>query len=188
MADPGQDITLQLQAWAKGDATALDKVTPALYQELRRLAARYLSGERRGHTLQPTALIGEAFLRLIGEETRDWQSRRHFVAIAARCMRQILVEHARARRRQKRSSGQRTVTFDDGLFVKERSADLIALDDALQDLERADPRKAQVVELTYFGGMTQAEIAAWLGVHENTVARDRRLGEAWLRKQIREAS
>jgi RNA polymerase sigma-70 factor, ECF subfamily len=184
MGGPSYELTQQLREWARGNSKALDRVAPALYRELRRLAAHYLRGERPEHTLQPTALIGEAFVRLMKEDARDWQSRGHFVAIAARCMRRILVEHARARRRLKRSTGQKTIAFDDSLFAPERTADLVALDDALRDLAGADPRKAEVVELTYFGGMAQAEIAALLGVHANTVARDLRLGEAWLRRRI----
>jgi RNA polymerase sigma factor (TIGR02999 family) len=160
---------------------------PIVYQDLRRLAAGYLRRERAGHTLQPTALVSEVYLRFVGHEQPDWSGRLDFYAAAARHMRQILVDHARRRRARKRGGGQRAVTLDDALLPVQRPHDLVALDDALEALARFDERKARAVELHYFGGLTQDEAAQVLGVHVNTVARELRLARAWLHREISQA-
>lgn len=157
---------------------------PIVHQELRRLAAGYMRRERGGHTLQPTALVAEAYLRLVGEDHPEWSDRVHFFAAAARHMRQILVDHARRRRARKRGGGERAVTLDEGLLPAQSSDDLVALDDALEALARFDERKARAVELHYFGGLTHEEAGAVLGVHPNTVARELRLARAWLHTQV----
>lgn len=157
---------------------------PIVHRELRRLAAGYMRRERAGHTLQPTALVAEAYLRLVGEDHPEWSDRVHFFAVAARHMRQILVDHARRRRARKRGGGQPGVTLDQDLLPAQGSDDLVALDDALEDLARLDERKARAVELHYFGGLTHEEAGTVLGVHANTVARELRLARAWLHQQI----
>jgi RNA polymerase sigma factor (TIGR02999 family) len=180
---PG-DVTVLLQAWSRGDREAMDRLTPLVYAELRRLAAGYMRRERAGHTLQPTALVHEAYVRMVGLRL-DWQDRAHFFAVAARQMRHILVDHVRKGRAHKRGGGQPVITFDEALFADERSPDLAALDDALDALAAFDADRARAVELRYFGGLTQEEIALVLGVHVNTVARQLRLAEAWLAKEMR---
>ena len=157
---------------------------PIVHQELRRLAAGYMRRERAGHTLQPTALVAEAYLRLVGEDHPEWSDRVHFFAVAARHMRQILVDHARRRSARKRGGGKPGVTLDQDLLPAQGSDDLVALDDALEDLARLDERKARAVELHYFGGLTHEEAGTVLGVHANTVARELRLARAWLHQQI----
>jgi RNA polymerase sigma-70 factor, ECF subfamily len=178
-----EEVTRLLRRWGGGDPAALDQLTPVLYRELRRVAAGHLRRERPGHTLQPTALVHETYLRLIGSDQPEWSDRAHFFAIAARHMRQILVDHARRRNARKRGGGQ-AVTLDEGLPATARPLDVIALDDALEALARLDQRKARILELHYFGGLGQEEIAAVLEVHVNTVARDLRLARAWLRLQL----
>ncbi len=173
-------FTVLLRAWAQGDQSALDRLTPAVYDELRRLAGAYMRRERAGHTLSPTALVSEAFLRLAGDEHPAYEDRVQFFAVAARHMRHILVDHARRRHRDKRGGRDRPVTFDEEMISGERPDELVALDDALEALAAVDERKARAVELHYFGGMGHKEIAAVLAVHENTVARDLRLAQAWL--------
>jgi RNA polymerase sigma factor (TIGR02999 family) len=161
---------------------------PIVYRELRRLAAGYMRRERPSHTLQPTALVAEAYLRLVGEDHRDWSARVEFYAVAARHMRQILVDHARRRRARKRGGGEGALTLDEELLPTRRPVDLVALDDALEALSHFDERKARAVELHYFGGLTHEEAAAVLGVHANTVARELRLARAWLHGQLEEAT
>jgi RNA polymerase sigma factor (TIGR02999 family) len=181
-------VTDLLLACRNGDAAALEKLTPLVYDELHRLASHYLRGERAGHTLQPTALVGEAYLRLVDDAARlDWKGRAHFVAIAACHMRRILVDHARKRSARKRAAGARPVTFDETLFAEERAPDLVALDDALQALLAFDERKARIIELKYFGGLTHEEIAEALGVHANTIAKEVRVAEAWLEAELARA-
>ena len=186
MADEGgsDEVTVLLRRWGDGDAAALEALTPILYRELRRLAAGYMRGERAGHTLQPTALVNEAYLRLVGDGERGWSGRVHFLAIAARHMRQILVDHARRRSAGKRGAGGRADTLDEGVLVHERPEDLVALDDALGALAQVDERKARILEMHYFGGLTQDEVALALDLHPNTVARDLRLARAWLQSQL----
>src|SRR5262245_12193734 len=158
---------------------------PPVYSELRRRARRDLLAERVNHTLQPTALVHEAFLRLIRVEDVDWQDRAHFFAVAAQNMRRILVDSARARRYQKRGGGAVNVTFDEALAVSGRSTDVLALDDALDVLAQQDQRKARVVELRYFGGLTNEEIAAALGISTDTVTRDWQMAKLWLWRELR---
>jgi len=179
-------VTVLLSAWREGDRTALDELMPIIYEELYGLASRYMRGERPGHTLRPTDLVSEAYLRLGGSAPPEWNGRVHFFAVAARNMRQILVDHARKRSAEKRGAGAKPVTFDEQLIAGDRPSELVALDEALVALAALDDRKARAVELHYFGGLSQAEIAEVLDVHVNTVARDLRLAEAWLNRHITE--
>ena len=178
-----------LQAWGQGQDTALEKLLPLVYQELRRIARRYMAGERTGHTLQTTALVNEAYLRLIDSRKVNWQSRAHFFAISAQLMRRILVDHARSRGYQKRGGGAQAVTLDDDLVVSpEKGRDVVALDDALKALAEVDPRKSRVVELRFFGGLSVEETAEVLKVSQDTVLRDWRLAKSWLRREMQRAS
>jgi RNA polymerase sigma factor (TIGR02999 family) len=173
-----------LRAWSDGDTSALERLTPFVYDELHRLARRYMRGERPGHSLQTTALVNEAYMRLVGYERMQWQNRAHFFAVSAQLMRRILVEHAR-RHNLKRGGGVPHVSLDEAAFVGgERAADLVALDDAMNTLAQLDPRKAQVVEMRFFGGLTEDEIAAALDVSAETVRRDWRLARSWLRRKL----
>jgi RNA polymerase sigma factor (TIGR02999 family) len=183
MADEG-GVTVLLQAWAKGDQGALAQLTPAVYGELKRLAAANMRRERPGHTLSPTALVSEAFLRLAGGDV-SFQDRIQFFALAASHMRRILVDHARRRTAGKRGGRDRPVTLNEEICSGERPSELLDLDEALEALAQADPRKARAIEMHYFGGMGQKEIAEALSVHVNTVARDLRLAEAWLNRHLR---
>jgi RNA polymerase sigma factor (TIGR02999 family) len=179
------EVTVLLAEWAKGDAQALERLTPLVYNRLRQLAASYLRKERQGHTLQPTALVHEAYLRLVDQTNPNWQGRAHFYGVAARLMRQILVDHARQRRAVKRVGGVR-VSLDQALsFQKERSADLIALDLSLNALEKIDARKCKAVELRYFGGLSLEETAEVLDVSLMTVRRDLKMAEAWLQREMK---
>jgi RNA polymerase sigma-70 factor (ECF subfamily) len=177
------EVTLLLAQWAKGSQKALDELTPYVYRELRQLAASYLRKERVGHTLEPTALVHEAYLRLVDQTTPNWQNRSHFYGVAARLMRQILVDHARRKRAGKRAGVHvpvdQAVSFDSG-----RGRDLIALDAGLTALEKIDPRKCKAVELYYFGGLSTEEIAQALDVSSMTVRRDLRMAEAWLHHKM----
>lgn len=179
-------VTVLLQNWRRGDQSALAQVAETVDRELRRLAAAYLRRERPGHTLQPTALVNEAFLRLMGQAARqDWESRSHFVAIAAQHMRQILVDYARRHRAAKRGDGATLVSLDDARAAADpRSVDLLALDEALEKLAVIDARKARAMELKFFGGLEMAEIAAILNISLKTVEKDVRLGAAWLRSAL----
>lgn len=174
-----------LRDWRSGNQAALEELMPLVYKELHKLAASYMRGERAGHTLRPTDLVGEAYLRLAEGTKPELNDRVHFFGIAARTMRQILVDHARKHDAQKRGSGDRPVTFEEALVVgNSRPDELLALDEALDALAKFDERKARVIELHYFGGLTQAEIADALAVHVNTVARDLKLGEAWIHRHL----
>jgi RNA polymerase sigma factor (TIGR02999 family) len=177
-------VTALLQAWRRGDKAAFDRLTPLVYDELRRRARHYLHGERPNHTLRPTALVNEVYLRMVNIERVNWHDRSHFFAIAARHMRRILVDSARARRNQKRGGGIANVTFDENLAVTERGPDLLALDDALEQLAIQDDRKARVVELRFFGGLTNDEIADALGISTDTVTRDWQVAKLWLRREM----
>jgi RNA polymerase sigma factor (TIGR02999 family) len=179
-------MTVLLRAWQEGDRAALDELMPRIYDELHRLAASYLRRERPDHLLGPTALVSEAFLRLVGGEPTSWNDRAHFFAVAARHLRQILVDHARRRTAAKRGGRERPITFDENQVAGDRPDELLALHDALTALSKVDERKARVVEMHYFGGMKQQEIAAALGVHVNTVANDLRFAQAWLNRELRE--
>jgi RNA polymerase sigma factor (TIGR02999 family) len=183
MADP-HEVTQLLAEWARGNQNALDDLTPLVYRELRQLAASYLRKERQGHTLQPTALVHEAYLRLVDQTNPSWQSRSHFFGVAARLMRQILVDHARRRQAGKRAGLK--VPLDEAVsFQHQRSRDLLALDSGLNALEKLDARKCKAVELRYFGGLSMEEIAQALDVSPVTVRRDLRMAEAWLHQEMR---
>jgi RNA polymerase sigma-70 factor, ECF subfamily len=179
------EVTLLLAEWAKGNPQALEELTPLVYRELRQLAASYLRKERQGHTLQPTALVHEAYLRLVDRTKHpDWQNRSHFYGVAARLMRQILVDHARRKQAGKRAGIK--VPFEEAMsFEKNRSQDLVALDTSLRALEKIDPRKCKAVELRYFGGLSMQEIARSLEISEVTARRDLRMAEAWLHREMR---
>lgn len=180
-----QEITRLLVDWRNGDHAALERLTPLVYQELHKLAQAYLRREQPGHTLQPTALIHEAYLRLIDQVNPEWENRSHFFGVAARLMRQILVEHARANARFKRGGAAAQVSLDEALnYSRERAAELIALDDALSALALFDERKCRVIELRYFGGLSVEETALALGVSVPTVIRDQRMAHAWLRREL----
>jgi RNA polymerase sigma-70 factor (ECF subfamily) len=182
------EITRLLLAWQEGDQAALDRLIPLVHAELYRRAKRYMGRERRGHTLQTTALIHEVYLRLVDAQQVRWQNRAHFFAIAARLMRRILVDHARERRYQKRGGEARRVTLDEGLVVSpERDDDLVALDDALSALGEVDLRKSRVVELRFFGGLSVEETAEALEVSPETVRRDWRLARSWLLRRLSES-
>jgi len=168
------DVSILLRAWSDGDQGALDRLTPIVYQELRRLARRYMRQERAGHSLQTTALVNEAYLRLVDYKRMRWQNRAHFFAVSAQLMRRILVDHAR-RHNLKRGAGIQHVSLDAGAMIGDdrgAGADLVALDEALQALARLDPRKAQVVELRFFGGLSVEETAEVLRISPVTVMRD----------------
>ena len=185
MRQNGEDITGLLLDWGNGDKAALDRVMPLIYQELRRLAHRQMRRERPGDTLQTTALVNEAYLRLIDYERVRPRDRAHFLAIAAQAMRRILIERARSRRANKHGSGGQKISLDEAEQVSDqRAADLVALDEALDGLTAIDSRKGQVVELKYFGGMTIEEIAEALGVSAPTVERDWRMAKVWLHREI----
>jgi RNA polymerase sigma-70 factor (ECF subfamily) len=180
------DVTALLRAWADGDTGALDRLVPIVHRELYRLARACMAAERAGHTLQPTALINEAYLRLAGAPPVDWQDRSHFFAMSARLMRRILVDVARAKRSLKRGSAPVLVPLEDAMSVAEqRSFDLVAVDLALEALAALDVRKSRVVELRFFGGCTVDEIAAILGVSPKTVHRDWHFARSWLRRELR---
>lgn len=179
------NITDLLRQWSAGDQRALDQVTPLVYEELRHQAARYLRRERPGHTLQTTALINEAYLRLIDAKDVHWQSRAHFFAIAANLMRRVLVDHARRRDADKRGGPHVRVQLDEALAVAdEADVDLLAIDEALDKLAAIDPQQAHVVELRFFSGLSVEETAAALGVSSKTVKRDWSVARAWLRREI----
>ncbi len=178
------DVSRWLRAWRNGDETALERLTPLVYGELHRRARGLMGRERAGHSLQPTALIHEAYLRLVGSPPADWHDRSHFYALAARLMRQILVDHARSRGRQKRGGAARPIDLDDTAMASEEAPDLVRLDDALRALADTDPRKSRVVELRFFGGFSVEEVARILGVSPETVLRDWRLAKVWLQREL----
>ena len=173
-----QDITQLLLAWREGEAAALEKLVPVIYKELHRMAHRYMRGERPDHTLQTTALVNEAYLRLVDSSKVHWQNRAHFFAISAQAMRRVLVDMARSRRFLKRGGDVEKVSLDEALAVSQvPGADLVALDEALKTLAEMDPRKSQVVELRFFGGLSTEESAEVLNVSTDTVLRDWKAGE-----------
>ncbi|HEU0172635.1 MAG TPA: sigma-70 family RNA polymerase sigma factor [Blastocatellia bacterium] len=180
------EITERLIAWGAGDRAALDHLLPIVYQELRRMAGHYLRQESPGHTLQPTALVHEAWLRLIDQTRVNWRNRAQFFGVAAQMMRRILVDHAKTKHREKRGGDAVKLSLDEMINLsRERAADLIALDDALDALTRIDERKSRVVELRYFGGFSVEESAQILEVSPETVMRDWKIAKAWLYQQIR---
>lgn len=187
MSEP--NVTVLLEQFAAGDAAALDRLFPLVYEELRRVARGQMHGERSGHTLDTTALVHEAYMKLIKHPPRvQWQSRIHFFAVAARAMRQILVNHARSRSRAKRGGGAPPVSFDEAVVMAEtRAEELVALDEALTRLEALDARQCRVVELKYFGGLTIEETAQVLAVSVVTVKRDWSTARAWLYREVSES-
>ena len=178
-------VTRLLVAWGQGDKNAFDALVPFVHAELRRIARRHMAKERPGHTLQPTALVNEAFLKLVDVSDVRWQDRAHFFAMASRVMRHVLVDSARARGFQKRGGGAARVTLnEERAGTTERAADLIALDEALDGLAAIDPRKAQVVEMRYFGGLSVEEVAEALGVSVRTAKRDWTVAKLWLLAEL----
>jgi RNA polymerase sigma factor (TIGR02999 family) len=178
------DVSGLLRAWTEGDSSALDQLTPIVFDQLHRLARRYMKEERPGHSLQTTALVNEAYMRLVDYKRMQWQDRAHFFAVSAQVMRRILVEHAR-RRNLKRGGGVPHVSFDEVAVVTgEQSPNLVALDDAMNALSQLDPRKVQVVEMRFFGGLSVAETAEVLKVSEVTVMRDWSTAKAWLYREL----
>jgi RNA polymerase sigma-70 factor (ECF subfamily) len=185
-AQPDRDVTALLMAWRAGDEEALSHLTTLVYDELHRLAERYMRGERAGHSLQTTALVNEAYIKLVDSSQVRWQNRAHFFAIAAQVMRRILVDFARRRRYQKHGGDWHRVTLAEGLDVATNvNNDLVAVDQALQELATLDPRKAQVIELRFFGGLSLEETAEALKVSTDTVGRDWRAAKAWLTRELR---
>ena len=182
---PPPAVTQLLVAWSNGDETARDELMPLVYQELHRLAHQYMKRESPGHTLQTSALVNEAFVKLVDQEDVHWQNRAHFFGIAAQLMRRILVDHARSRQYLKRGGGAHHVSLEEVAIVsEERAADVVALDDALTSLAAVDARKSQIVELRFFAGLSIEETAEVLKVSPGTVMRDWTFAKAWLRKQI----
>jgi RNA polymerase sigma-70 factor (ECF subfamily) len=180
-----QEVTQLLGDWSGGDERALEKLIPLVQPELHRLAHRYMSRERAGHTLQTTALLNEAYLQLTDKTQPAWQNRTHFMAVAAQLMRRIMVDHARARHALKRGAGAIRVTLDEtALVTEERAEELLALDEALEKLAEFDRRRCEIVEMRYFGGLTVEEIAGVLKVHPNTVMRDWKAAKAWLYAEL----
>ncbi len=185
MAFVQQDVTQLLQAWSDGDRSALERLVPAVYAELHRLAHHYMTQEQPGHVLQTTALVNEAYLRLVDSKQRHWRNRAHFLAVSARVMRQILVDFARAQRSRKRGGELQKVSLNEALVVPgEKEVDLVALHDALDALARFDQRKSQVAELRFFGGLKTQEIAEALKISPNTVLSDWSLAKAWLCREM----
>jgi len=180
-----QEVTVLLQAWTQGDESALAKLTPLIYEEMRRLARHYMARERASPTLETGAILNEAFLRLVHWKNARWQNRSHFYGLAAQMMRRVLVDHARSRGYSKRGSGMRPVALDEAVVVSpERSSDMVALDEALVRLASVDERKSNVVELRFFGGLSVEETAEVLNVSPFTVARDWTLAKAWLQREL----
>jgi len=179
------EVTLLLRAWGEGDVQALDRLAPLVYQELHRIARGYMARERTDHTLQTTALVNEAYVRLVDARQVTWQDRAHFFAVCARAMRRILVDHARSRGYMKRGGGKLHVQFDEA-FGMAWSADpnLLELDEALDRLSALDPRKARVIEMRFFGGLSVEETAEALGISPETVMRDWKLARAWLYREL----
>ena len=186
MKPPSCDVTALLRAWGEGDRGALDALMPLVYAELRRQAERYMRAEAQGHTLQATALVHEAYLRMVDQPRVEWQHRAHFFALAANAMRRILVDRARARRAAKRGGAERALTLSDAEAVanEESNVDVLVLHEALTRLAELDPRQARVVELRYFGGLSIPEAAEALGVAHATVERDWRNARLWLRHEL----
>ena len=183
--DSASQITQLLLDWKSGDQAAFDSLFSIVYDELRRLASSYMRRERSDHTLQTTALVHEAYLRIANQEKALVHNRLHFFAVAAKVMRQILIDHARSRNYVKRGSGAAKISLDEAAIISdERAAELIALDTALKELAEIDPRQSQIVELRFFGGLTLAETAEFLGISSDTVTRDWNMAKAWLYRQI----
>jgi RNA polymerase sigma-70 factor, ECF subfamily len=187
MANMREDVTQVLEQLRGGDRKAADKLLPMVYDEFRALARHYLAQERANHTLQPTALVHEAYMKLVDQTRVDWQGKSHFFAVAAQAMRRILVDHARSRHRDKRGGGRARVVLDEAVALSpQKDEDVIALDEALEKLAALDPRQAKVVELRFFGGMNVEEVAEALGVSKRTVEGDWTFARAWLSRALRE--
>jgi len=183
------DVTRLLVDWGNGNGAARDALLPLIYGELRKLANKYLRNERAGHTLQPTALVHEAYIRLVEQSLPEWQNRAHFFAVAAQMMRQVLVDHARRNKAGKRGGGAWHTGLNECVsFAVERGASVLALDDALTALEAFDPRKCRIIELRFFGGLNMEETAKALDVSVATIGREQRIAEAWLYRQMQRAS
>ena len=181
------EVTELLTAWSGGDKAALDKLMPLIHQELRRIAHRYMSRERPGHTMQTTALVNEAYLKLVNREGVHWQNRAHFFAIASQLMRHILVDHARSHAYAKRGGGTQTISLDEALVVsQERAAEVVALDDVLKQLAEIDPQQSRIVELRFFGGLTIEETAVVLSLSPATIKREWTSAKAWLYHELAE--
>ncbi|HKG46310.1 MAG TPA: sigma-70 family RNA polymerase sigma factor [Pyrinomonadaceae bacterium] len=179
------EITQLLAEWRDGNQSALDELYPLVYDELHRLARRYMSREKKGHTLQATALINEAYVRLVDQKNVQWANRSHFFAISAQIMRRILIDHARRHAFAKRGGGAQQVSLEEvAVITPDASRELVRLDEALKSLAEMDPRRSQVVELRYFGGLNNEEIAGVLHISENTVTRDWNMARAWLYQQL----
>jgi RNA polymerase sigma factor (TIGR02999 family) len=182
-----QELTQLLEAWGKGDRSALDKLFPIVHAELRRIARRQMNQERAGHTLQATALVNEAYLRLAGQQRFEWHNRAHFFAVCAQVMRHVLIDHARAHARDKRGGSTLQVSLDEAAMIGGRPAErFLALDEALRFLERVDPQKGRIVELRYFGGLSIEETAEVLDISPRTVRREWQRSKAWLYRMITE--
>jgi len=181
------DVTKLLRAWGSGDKEALDALTPRVYNELRRMARRYMQNERAGHTMQATALVNEVYLRMVDVNGANWQDRVHFFAVSANMMRRILVDQARTRASARRGGGAHRLNLDDAPEVASplRDREVIALDDALELLAGLDPRKAKVVELRFFGGLSVEETGQILGISEQSVMRDWKLAKVWLQREMK---
>jgi RNA polymerase sigma-70 factor (ECF subfamily) len=187
MAALPNEVTRLLIDWSKGDQAALDELIPLVHAELRRIARHYMARENPGHTLQTSALINEAYIRLV-DQNMPWQNRAHFYGVAAQVMRHILIDHARRHRYAKRGGGARKVPLDEAMIVNDKRADeLVALDDALKVLATLDPRKSQIIELRFFGGLSIEETAEVLTISPITVTREWRSAKAWLRREINKA-
>lgn len=179
------DVTQLLHDWRNGDKAALERLTPLVYDELRRLANRYLRDERKGHTLQGTALVHEAYMKMVGYTNLEWQNRAHFYGVAARVMRQILIDHARKHGTNKRGGGKQDLPLEEAaVFSIERADSLVALDDALESLAAFDSLKSQIIELRYFGGLSIEEISEVTSISLSTVRRHMRMAEAWLHREL----
>lgn len=186
MAEAREDVTEILAQLRDGDQRAADKLLPMVYDEFRALARHYLAQERMNHTLQPTALVHEAYMKLVDQTRVDWQGKSHFFAVAAQAMRRILVDHARSRQRDKRGGGRARVVLDEAVALSpQKDEDVLALDEALEKLAQVDARQAKVVELRFFGGMNVDEVAQALGVSKRTVEGDWTFARAWLSRELR---
>ncbi|MCA1606358.1 MAG: sigma-70 family RNA polymerase sigma factor [Acidobacteria bacterium] len=186
-ASKQDEVTQLLVRWSEGDTGAIEKLTPLVYDELRRLAHKYIKREREGHTLQTTALVHEAYVRLVEQKSVHWQNRAHFFAVSAKVMRRILVDYARKSGSAKRGGGAQKVTLDEGAIISRgRASELVALDEALQGLGEIHPRRNKVVELRYFGGMNNREAAEVLKISEASIERDWRFAKAWLYRELQQ--
>ena len=182
---PEKEVTRLLEAWSHGSQEALDELMPLVYEELRRMAKNYMNSQSSGHTLQTTALIHEAYIKLSDQKDKKWQNRAHFFAVAAQAMRHILVDHARSHQTQKRGGETQIISLDQVAEISDkRSAEIIALDEALQELEKLDARKSRVVELRYFAGLNEEETAAVLKISRQTVQRDWSFAKGWLFREL----